>query len=68
VLLPSLSPRDWGVGTDVSRGGFDRRLEIRLQVREVRVLPDVGDDRVGEESGEVFDELGSERNGAGGGR
>jgi hypothetical protein len=46
------------VGTVVSRGGFDRRLTIRLKIHEVRVLADIGDDRVGEESGEVFDELG----------
>jgi hypothetical protein len=29
-----------------------------LKIREVRVLPDVGDEGVGKESGEVFDELG----------
>jgi hypothetical protein len=31
---------------------------LRLQFREVGKLTDIGDDRVGEESGEVFDELG----------
>jgi hypothetical protein len=31
---------------------------LRLQFREVRVQADVGDERVGKESGEVVDELG----------
>ena len=61
VLLPSPSPPGWGVATVVSRGGFDRRLTFRLKFREVRVLADVSDERVGEESGEVFDELSWER-------
>jgi hypothetical protein len=40
-----------------SRGGFDRWLTLRLQFCEVRVPADVGDTRVREESGEVFNEV-----------
>ena len=43
--------------TVVSRGGFDRRLTLRLKIREVRVLTDVGDDGLGEEASEVLDEF-----------
>jgi hypothetical protein len=47
-----------GVGTVGSRGGFNRRLTIRLKIQKVRVLADVRDERVSEEPGKVFDELG----------
>jgi hypothetical protein len=50
-----------GPGSVESPGGFNRRLTLRLKIREVRVLTDVGDEGVGEESGEVLDELGWER-------
>jgi hypothetical protein len=56
VLLPSPSPPAWRVRTVQSRGGLNRRLVIRLQFCEVRVLVDVGDEGVGEESGEVWHE------------
>ena len=51
-----------------SRGGFDRRLEIRLKSCEVRILADVGDQGVGEQPGEVLDESGWECGIARGGR
>src|SRR5262245_14628219 len=68
VLRPCPSPPGRRVGTVESRGGFDRRLTLRLRIREVRILTDVEDDRVGEEAGEVFDKLGRERTVARGGR
>src|SRR5262245_42681655 len=53
VLRPCPSPPGRRVGTVESRGGFNRRLALRLKIREVRILTDVGDDRIGEEAGEV---------------
>jgi len=49
--------------TVVSRGGLARDLLIRLQIREVRILANVGDDRLREKAGEILDQIG----GAGGG-
>jgi hypothetical protein len=48
-----------------SRGGLDRGLTLHLQFREVRILADVGDQRISEESGQGVDELRRERRGGG---